>query len=698
MFWLGIRAKVVLIAGVASVVSGFAIMAIGLAQSDRFAERASSEAVSEVTARKDGLVLSTVDLIETLDATLQQKLAADVQVGERLAEQLGGFNTSDEELVRWSAINQFDLSTEEVRLPQMRVGETWLGQVSDPADDAVLVDDVLGLVGAISTVFQRMNDDGDMLRVATNVAKNDGTRAIGTYIPATNPDGSPNAVVNTLLSGDTFLGTAFVVNRWYITAYAPIFDERGRVIGSFFVGFPQDAVDELRSAVEGVDVGANGAMSIIRAGGAQRGEYVFSPGGDLDGENVLDEIDADGKPYIEQILDLASGLADGEVGKTIYRSPQHGPVSAHIAYYAPWDWVVVANAVESDFLGVQESLNAGQRDMRNLLLASTAPIVMVIVVVSWLIARRLTAPVQRSNQEVAELATGRDNLPQASAAMARAAATTATESASASHAAESVRANVHQVEQALDSMSSGMDAITGSVRESAASLSEMTASIHDITANTVEVTSVAGQAVEDAAKTSTAVSRLAEASAEVEDVVGLIATITEQTKLLALNATIEAARAGEAGKGFAVVAGEVKDLAEQTAISSDRIATRVQSMMTETGVVTDSIGRIEETINSISELQNTISTALDQQSVAIVEIEGLQQQIARETDQQSQRTRTIADQTAAAREAVDSITTSVENSASSAQATTTAACLVEAASETLIGVATELDRVVSGHH
>ncbi len=34
-----------------------------------------------------------------------------------------------------------------------------------------------------------MNDAGDMLRVSTNVAKQDGTCAIGTFIPATNPDG-----------------------------------------------------------------------------------------------------------------------------------------------------------------------------------------------------------------------------------------------------------------------------------------------------------------------------------------------------------------------------------------------------------------------------------------------------------------------------------------------------------------------------
>ncbi|GMO01014.1 globin-coupled sensor protein [Parageobacillus thermoglucosidasius] len=99
---------------------------------------------------------------------------------------------------------------------------------------------------------------------------------------------------------------------------------------------------------------------------------------------------------------------------------------------------------------------------------------------------------------------------------------------------------------------------------------------------------------------------LLEISNQMQEIVGIVTGIADQTNLLSLNATIEAARAGESGRGFAVVAGEVRNLSEQTKNSVSKVSSLIQNTQKQVEKLTKSLDKIRtEVKNGNQNMQET---------------------------------------------------------------------------------------------
>ncbi|MDR7278408.1 methyl-accepting chemotaxis protein [Catenuloplanes atrovinosus] len=645
-----LRHKLLMLGVGGVVVTASILVGVGAYESNSFQET-TEESVNTLTQDDLNHVSAGITrLVKASGDTVQNQVNANMTTANTVLANSGGMSLDGGQTVSWNAINQVDQKTTAVSLPRVEVGGEWLGQNRDLRSATPLVDDITGLIGGYVTVFQRMNEAGDLLRVATNVKAANGNRAIGTYIPAKNADGSDNAVASAIKAGNSYRGVAQVVGTWFITAYDPVKDANGRVIGSLFYGVPQaEAIQELTDTIAATTVGRNGWVSVLSAGATDRGRVIASNIEEAVGETLLDATDADGTAYVDEIISTAESLeADAGATATYQLAGTTDSAVADtrtvISYYEPYKWAIAVGGYLPDYSAALDKVEAGRSEMLTAFIAVGLILALGGGVIAYGQARRISRRVGDLTGALAGLAerdltvrvapSGGDEI----ARMGHALNTAVTglrelmsEVTDASRQVSQAAGRVADVGGELATASSTASSEAGVAGRTAADVSravstvaagaeEMGASISEISSNAQEAAAAGRDGVGLTKKAADVIDELRVSSEKIADVVKLIASIAEQTNLLALNATIEAARAGAAGKGFAVVAGEVKELAQETARATEDVTARVSAIDADTAKAVQAIEAITATITRVNDFQNAIAAAVEEQAATTNEM------------------------------------------------------------------------------
>jgi len=374
-----------------------------------------------------------------------------------------------------------------------------------------------------------------------------------------------------------------------------------------------------------------------------------------EGDNLWNDQDSSGNYFIREVTEKA--LAGGGYTKYEFELPGQDVLADKIIYSAKdpnWGWIIVSGTYMQDF-------NKGANSLLLVIGITLLGAVIIGTVVVIMVSRHLALPVRKLSKRVREVAKGNltveienlqrsdeigqlnegfnemvDQLKTLITDVEEAIVEIQSTSSNLTSVAEETNAYGDEIVKAINEVSNGalMQASDAEdTNRTAIDFAQQIEVLHDKNEVMLDASQNMKQSNQDGLLNLKSLKETSHESSEVinnvqavinslivkvreiEGIVGTITEISDQTNLLALNASIEAARAGEHGKGFAVVAEEVRKLADQTSVATERVRTTLKGIESETNLVNDEMKKT----NSIVRQQND-SVAITESSFKEIEL------------------------------------------------------------------------------
>jgi methyl-accepting chemotaxis protein len=516
------------------------------------------------------------------------------------------------------------------------------------------VDRFAEITGGVATVFAATGDD--FVRVTTSVKKEDGSRAVGTFL------GKQHPAHALLLRGQDYSGRATLFGKPYMTRYEPI-KQGDKVIGVLFVGVligdELAALSKLMADTRVLDQGKVYAVNLKPGAeyGSLFGVASMPAGGKADPS--VPQV----KAFLDRLQALPAAGGSFESNWAMHELKQHDDAQSYFAMLEPsWNWAVVAEVDGDEIAALSRAI---LMPMVGSLLTALAAMAGAIL---WISRRAVTRPIAELEEALVHFANGdlsrvfhsarQDEIGVLVRKMEEVRVKLAGAIDTVRIGTDSISTASREIATGNADLSSRTEQQASNLQQTAASMEQMTAAVKQSAETAQQASTLAVDATAVAEKGGAVVSKVVSSmdqitatSKRIADITGVIDSIAFQTNILALNAAVEAARAGEQGRGFAVVATEVRNLAQRSAQAAREIKSLIQESAGEVQAGSQlandagaTMAAIVAQVKQVTELIGHITNSTLEQSDGIGQVN----QAVTQLDQMTQQNSALVEQSAAA--------------------------------------------------